>query len=158
VLLDFGRGDGEGLIGAEVGQRALHAPRAAPRLHYGGDAVMASAALDRVLHRATVINIKGDSDRMKEKRQTGLFPGTVAPPDPGRRSAHQVKITRPFSFVRGWVTSKRAKVGQFLASVDTLLGALAQRLPAGLANALHDRVLRFSAGVERARALLHLIK
>jgi hypothetical protein len=37
--------------------------------------------LDRLLHRATVINIKGDSYRMKEKRLTGLFPGTVALPD-----------------------------------------------------------------------------
>ena len=42
---------------------------------------MASAALDRLLHRATVINIKGDSYRMKEKRLTGLFPGAVALPD-----------------------------------------------------------------------------
>ena len=48
---------------------------------FAGDAVMASAALDRLLHRATVINIKGDSYRMKEKRLTGLFPGTVALPD-----------------------------------------------------------------------------
>jgi hypothetical protein len=39
---------------------------------------MASAALDRLLHRATVINIKGDSYRMREKRQAGLFPGAVA--------------------------------------------------------------------------------
>ena len=36
---------------------------------------MASAALDRLLHRATVINIKGEPYRMKEKRLTGLFPG-----------------------------------------------------------------------------------
>ena len=48
---------------------------------FAGDAVMASAALDRLLHRATVINIKGDSYRMKEKRLTGLFPGAVALPD-----------------------------------------------------------------------------
>lgn len=43
-----------------------------------GTAVMASAALDRLLHRATVVNIKGDSYRMKEKRLTGLFLGSVA--------------------------------------------------------------------------------
>jgi DNA replication protein DnaC len=30
---------------------------------------MASAALDRLLHRSTVINIRGDSYRLKEKRQ-----------------------------------------------------------------------------------------
>jgi DNA replication protein DnaC len=49
---------------------------------FAGDAVMASAALDRLLHRATVINIKGDSYRMKEKRHAGLFPGAVALPSP----------------------------------------------------------------------------
>ena len=36
---------------------------------FAGDAVMASAALDRLLHRSTVINIRGDSYRLKEKRQ-----------------------------------------------------------------------------------------
>jgi len=30
---------------------------------------MASAALDRLLHRSTVINVRGDSYRLKEKRQ-----------------------------------------------------------------------------------------
>ena len=48
---------------------------------FAGDPVMASAALDRLLHRATVVNIKGDSYRMKEKRLSGLFPGSVALPD-----------------------------------------------------------------------------
>jgi DNA replication protein DnaC len=36
---------------------------------FAGDAVMASAALDRLLHRATVINIRGDSYRLKERRK-----------------------------------------------------------------------------------------
>ena len=30
---------------------------------------MASAALDRLLHRSTVINIRGDSYRLREKRK-----------------------------------------------------------------------------------------
>ncbi len=38
---------------------------------FAGDAVMASAALDRLLHRCTVINIRGESYRLKEKRQAG---------------------------------------------------------------------------------------
>ena len=38
---------------------------------FGGDAVMAAAALDRLLHRCTVINIRGESYRLKEKRQAG---------------------------------------------------------------------------------------
>ena len=45
---------------------------------FAGDPVMASAALDRLLHRATVVNIKGDSYRLKEKRQAGLFSGAAA--------------------------------------------------------------------------------
>lgn len=36
---------------------------------FANDAVMASAALDRLLHRCTVLNIRGESYRLKEKRQ-----------------------------------------------------------------------------------------
>src|SRR5262249_36009863 len=36
---------------------------------FADDAVMASAALDRLLHRSTVINIRGESYRLKEKRK-----------------------------------------------------------------------------------------
>jgi DNA replication protein DnaC len=38
---------------------------------FAGDAVMASAALDRLLHRSTVVHIRGESYRLKEKRQAG---------------------------------------------------------------------------------------
>ena len=38
---------------------------------FAGDAVMASAALDRLLHRATVLNIRGDSYRMKSRNKPG---------------------------------------------------------------------------------------
>jgi DNA replication protein DnaC len=38
---------------------------------FAGDAVMAAAALDRLLHRCTVINIRGESYRLKEKRNAG---------------------------------------------------------------------------------------
>jgi len=38
---------------------------------FGDDSVMASAALDRLLHKSTVINVKGESYRLKEKRQGG---------------------------------------------------------------------------------------
>ena len=44
---------------------------------FASDPIMASAALDRLLHRSTVINIRGDSYRMKEKRQAG------SPSNPG---------------------------------------------------------------------------
>jgi DNA replication protein DnaC len=46
---------------------------------FGGDMVLASAALDRLLHRCTVVNIRGESYRLKERKQAGLLPaGTAA--------------------------------------------------------------------------------
>ena len=60
---------------------------------FAGDPIMASAALDRLLHRATVINIKGDSYRMREKRQAGLFPGAVAL-DPTQKGATPTTKTK----------------------------------------------------------------
>jgi DNA replication protein DnaC len=38
---------------------------------FGGDPVMAAAALDRLLHRCTVVNIRGDSYRLRERRKAG---------------------------------------------------------------------------------------
>jgi len=44
-----------------------------------GDHVLATAILDRLLHHATTINIKGESYRLKEKRKAGLL-GTIPEP------------------------------------------------------------------------------
>jgi DNA replication protein DnaC len=38
-----------------------------------GDAVIATAILDRLLHHSTIVNIKGESYRLKEKRKAGLL-------------------------------------------------------------------------------------
>jgi DNA replication protein DnaC len=38
---------------------------------FAGDPVLASAALDRLLHRCTVVNIRGDSYRLKDRRKAG---------------------------------------------------------------------------------------
>ena len=38
-----------------------------------GDPVIATAILDRLLHHSTVITIRGDSYRLREKRQSGLW-------------------------------------------------------------------------------------
>jgi DNA replication protein DnaC len=38
---------------------------------FAEDPVMAAAALDRLLHRSTVINIRGESYRLKDKRKAG---------------------------------------------------------------------------------------
>jgi len=37
------------------------------------DQVLATAILDRLLHHATTVNIKGDSYRLREKRKAGLL-------------------------------------------------------------------------------------
>lgn len=38
-----------------------------------GDAVMATAVLDRLLHHSTTVNIRGDSYRLKERKKAGLL-------------------------------------------------------------------------------------
>ncbi len=38
-----------------------------------GDAILATAVLDRLLHHSTVINIRGESYRLKERRKAGLL-------------------------------------------------------------------------------------
>ena len=40
-----------------------------------GDQIIATAILDRLLHHSHVINIRGDSYRLREKRRSGLFGG-----------------------------------------------------------------------------------
>jgi len=76
-------------------------------------------------------------------------------------------LRQSFSFNPTWPTvvcqqsffthlAKPERAGR-LHGRGPLPGRLAQRLPAELADARHDRVLHFVAGVERARAVLHLI-
>src|SRR5215203_160324 len=38
-----------------------------------GDAVLTAAMLDRILHHATVVQIAGESYRLKDKRRTGIM-------------------------------------------------------------------------------------
>jgi len=37
-----------------------------------GDHIMASAVLDRILHHCTVINIRGESYRLKDRKKNSL--------------------------------------------------------------------------------------
>lgn len=46
-----------------------------------GDAVVATAILDRLLHHSSVITIRGDSYRLREKRRSGLLQKTGAAPE-----------------------------------------------------------------------------
>ena len=47
-----------------------------------GDAVVATAILDRLLHHSTVITIRGDSYRLREKRRSGLLQKAGTPLEP----------------------------------------------------------------------------
>ena len=40
-----------------------------------GDTVIAAALLDRLLHHSHVLSIRGESYRLREKKQAGLFGG-----------------------------------------------------------------------------------
>ena len=40
---------------------------------FAGDRVVTTAILDRLLHHSHIINIQGDSYRLKEKKQQGIL-------------------------------------------------------------------------------------
>lgn len=44
-----------------------------------GDAVVATAILDRLLHHSHVVTIRGDSYRLKAQRKSGLVRDTSPP-------------------------------------------------------------------------------
>jgi len=62
---------------------------------FAGDAVMAGAALYRLLHKATVVNIRGDSYRLRERRQAGTAEPLLTNPAPAAKP--QPKDNRPAS-------------------------------------------------------------
>ncbi len=50
-----------------------------------GDAVLATAILDRLLHHSTVVNIRGESYRLREKKRAGHLLGPSGPTAPPRQ-------------------------------------------------------------------------
>jgi DNA replication protein DnaC len=44
---------------------------------FAGDSVLTAAMLDRILHHSTIVNINGESYRLKDKRKAGLLPKAV---------------------------------------------------------------------------------
>lgn len=48
-----------------------------------GDAVLATAILDRLLHHSTVVNIRGESYRLREKKRSPGRDGLLVPPASG---------------------------------------------------------------------------
>ena len=47
---------------------------------FASDSVLTAAMLDRILHHSTIVNINGESFRLKDKRKAGLLtaPGKIA--------------------------------------------------------------------------------
>ena len=57
-----------------------------------GDAVVATAILDRLLHHSHVVTIRGESYRLREKRRSGLFKGfTSVPSSPDTKANEATK-------------------------------------------------------------------
>ena len=48
--------------------------------HVFGDPVLATAILDRLVHHSTILNIRGDSYRLREKRRAGMLGEAAARP------------------------------------------------------------------------------
>ncbi|MDZ4753769.1 MAG: IS21-like element helper ATPase IstB [Phycisphaerae bacterium] len=65
---------------------------------FASDAVMASAALDRLLHKATVINVRGESYRLRERRKAI---GAEAMPAAERASENEQAVPRAGKRSRG---------------------------------------------------------
>jgi len=62
-----------------------------------GDRVIATAILDRLLHHSTIVNIKGESYRLKEKRKAGLLTRSepFTDPLPGSDSDKNTRTPEP---------------------------------------------------------------
>lgn len=58
------------------------------------DQVLATAILDRLLHHATTLNVKGESYRLKEKRRAGLL-GRPKPADDGAETHEEAEEELP---------------------------------------------------------------
>lgn len=57
---------------------------------FADDTVMASAALDRLLHRATVFNIRGESYRLKDRRKAGAHTNGHGESSPLEQNDHPI--------------------------------------------------------------------
>ena len=66
-----------------------------------GDTVIASAILDRLLHHSHILNIRGESYRLREKRQAGLF-----------SSHHVLGLTPEGQTATDRITAHNSGVGQ----------------------------------------------
>jgi hypothetical protein len=81
-----------------------------------GDAVNATAVLDRLIHHRSVINIRAESYRLRETKRAGWAP----PRSPLSRRGERGEIPPPKGNpTRVWVNSQLVPVGQRHAAVNT---------------------------------------
>jgi DNA replication protein DnaC len=65
---------------------------------FASDAVLTAAMLDRILHHATVVQIAGESYRLKDKRRAGILARphhdatAAAPPSAKGKGAKEEKV------------------------------------------------------------------
>jgi DNA replication protein DnaC len=57
---------------------------------FASDAVLTAAMLDRIIHHATIVQISGESYRLKDKRRAGI----LARPDPSAVPQPRGKLTK----------------------------------------------------------------
>ena len=70
-----------------------------------GDAVVATAILDRLLHHSRILNIRGESYRLREEKRAGLF-GRVLPDTAKRADQPDDKTEQVGQFQTGESGSK----------------------------------------------------
>jgi IstB-like ATP binding protein len=104
------------------------------------DQILATAILDRLLHHATTVNIKGDSYRLREKKKAGLLGRKPKPAGELERwePSHDCQGTRT-SVNRGHLTSVFSGQRTSALTVD---GALAAGVAVLLAEPVDDLAAR----------------
>ncbi len=61
---------------------------------FAADAVLTAAMLDRILHHANVVQISGESYRLKDKRRAGILARPLPSPTPTADTGTKVKTTK----------------------------------------------------------------
>jgi IstB-like ATP binding protein len=61
---------------------------------FASDAVLTAAMLDRIIHHATIVQISGESYRLKDKRRAGILarPDQSAVPQPRGKPNKEEKV------------------------------------------------------------------
>jgi hypothetical protein len=65
--------------------------------------------LDRILHHSTIVNINGESFRLKDKRKAGLFTAL------GKTAKHQTGVVRsPTAALRDFAVPSSGSAGEYV--------------------------------------------